>query len=266
MSHEMSEFAKSLLASGRADVDPDRQALESALLARLDEARSSGDAGGRPSPGGSLVRWLFGGVAIGTGVAARLFAQEAFVTQPSIGSPAQSVAQVAMASEAPAEPAPPEAPEPTATPETLVAVTPDSLPSAARSMDRPAQLSASDLLREANQLRAQSRWADASKKYEQVLRERADSPEAYPAMVALAKLCLDHLEDPQRALSLYDRTLKIAPGGSLAEEALWGRARALRALGRRDDERNALRSFLSKHPSSVLAGPAAARLKSLDAL
>ncbi len=263
MSHEMSEFAKSLLASGRADVDPDRQALECALLARLDEARSSGDAGGRPSPRGSLVRWLFAGVAIGTSVVAWLLAREEYVAQPTIGSPAQSVAQVAMVAETSSAP---EAPAPTSTPETLVAVTPDSLPSAAPSMDRPAHLSASDLLREANQLRAQSRWADAAKKYDQVVRERADSPEAYPAMVALAKLCLDHLEDPQRALSLYDRALKIAPDGSLAEEAGWGRTRALRALGRRDDERNALRAFLSNHPSSLLAGPAAARLKSLDAL
>jgi tetratricopeptide (TPR) repeat protein len=288
MSYESSDFAKRLLASGRADIDPEHLALKRSLLARLEAASSSAEAGPLAASGSkrAFLRWSIGGLAVGMSVLALLATRQEYSSSPNEPSgrseaSAQSGSGIAM-TDAVRETSPS-----TPTTEILVPVTPDALPSVAPSTNRastnrvptlvlpsaasptnhaPAPVLPSDLLREANQLRAQARWADAAKKYEQVLRHRVDSPEAYPATVALAKLDVDHLEDPRRALALYDRAMMIAPEGSLADEAAWGRTRALRALGRHDDERSALRSFLSRYPSSLLAGLAAERLKNLEAL
>jgi hypothetical protein len=45
----------------------------------------------------------------------------------------------------------------------------------------------------------------------------------------------------------------LVRGGPLAEEASFGRIRALRALGREDDVRAAVSAFLATYPDSALA-------------
>ena len=60
---------------------------------------------------------------------------------------------------------------------------------------------------------------------------------------------------PQAALAHFSRYR-----GPLAEEALLGRAQALAALGRSDEERSAWRELLDRFPKSVYAARARSRL------
>jgi hypothetical protein len=56
----------------------------------------------------------------------------------------------------------------------------------------------------------------------------------------------------------------MRPGGALDLEALDGLARARRALGDREGERDALRTLLSRHPASAAAARATTRLADLE--
>ena len=123
---------------------------------------------------------------------------------------------------------------------------------------------AEDLLRTANRLRADKQWSEATRTYEKVLERYGRSGQAYPAMVSAASLRLNRLSDPAGALRLYERALAARPTGALAEEALFGQARAYRDLGRTDDERSALRRFISNYPSSWRADDARQRLQELE--
>ena len=67
-----------------------------------------------------------------------------------------------------------------------------------------------------------------------------------------------------RALRHFTRYLRKRPSGTLAKEALYGKARALRALGRRQAEIKALKSFVRRYPSSIYADRARARLKRIE--
>ncbi len=73
------------------------------------------------------------------------------------------------------------------------------------------------------------------------------------------------MRDPAAALKWFQRYLAGEPTGALAEEARLGRAQALRASGLRDEERAAWDELLRRHPSSVHAGAARARLAALRA-
>ncbi|MDF2697258.1 MAG: hypothetical protein K0S65_5641 [Labilithrix sp.] len=116
-----------------------------------------------------------------------------------------------------------------------------------------------DLLREANRLRAQGRWADAAATYRKVIDLGPDSAEAYPADVALGNLELQQGR-AQAALTRYEHALRAHPSGALAEEARWGKARALRAAGRTAEEKAALVEFRTRHPESPLVPAATQRL------
>jgi len=117
----------------------------------------------------------------------------------------------------------------------------------------------SDLLREANRLRAQGRWHEAAATYRRVIHLGPDSAEAYPAAIALANLELQ-LGRPAAAIDYYEHVLASRPAGILSEEARWGKARALRAAGRHAEERAALEEFRARHPESPLAPAATQRL------
>lgn len=116
-----------------------------------------------------------------------------------------------------------------------------------------------DLLREANRLRAAGNWDEAAKTYQKVLDLGPGSPEAYPAEVALGNLDLQR-GHAASALARYEHALASQPGGALAEEARWGKARALRAAGRTTEERAALEEFRLRHPDSPLVPVASRRL------
>jgi hypothetical protein len=87
--------------------------------------------------------------------------------------------------------------------------------------------------------------------YEQLIERHPTSAAARTAMVSLGQLHLD-LDEPRPALKWFDRYL-AKPGGPLAEDAAYGRIRALGALGRTKAEREAVEAFLSSYPASSYA-------------
>lgn len=111
-----------------------------------------------------------------------------------------------------------------------------------------------DLLKAANQLRRQGRWADAERAYAQI-----PSP---VAALAAASLRLEHLNDPRGALRLYQSALRAS---SLSAEAELGIADCYRALGDRAAEIAALRRLTSAHPDALFHERALRRLQALEA-
>jgi hypothetical protein len=71
------------------------------------------------------------------------------------------------------------------------------------------------------------------------------------------------LQDPEAALGAFEQYL--ASGGALLQEASFGRIRALRALSRSFDERQAIADFLRRFPAGPLADSLRARERELDA-
>ncbi len=94
--------------------------------------------------------------------------------------------------------------------------------------------------------------------YEQLLRAHPTSREGTQGRVALAALLVD--TSPSRAASLYEDHLRAHPGSPDEEAAMVGRARALQRLGRRADERRQWEQLLARHPDSLHATAARARL------
>ena len=86
--------------------------------------------------------------------------------------------------------------------------------------------------------------------YEGLVDDHPSASSSKTAMVTLGQLYLDR-NKAKPALAWFDRYL--AKGGPLAEDAAYGRIRALRALGRGGDEKKATEAFLAKYPSSSYA-------------
>jgi len=122
---------------------------------------------------------------------------------------------------------------------------------------------ASVVLARAEQARAQRRFADATRLYDDLAARFPGSREEIVARVLHGQLLLDEMHDAPSALRWFERYLASEPAGALAEEARLGRAQALQLRGSRDDERAAWDELLRKHPASVHAGAARARLGAL---
>ncbi|MEM7153145.1 MAG: FecR domain-containing protein [Myxococcota bacterium] len=124
-----------------------------------------------------------------------------------------------------------------------------------------AALDAGQLMARAARARAAKRWRAAADDLSRVRRRFPDDPSACPARLAEAEIRLDHLHQGAKALSLFDAYLARC-GSALRPEARYGRARALRRMGKQGRERAALLEFTKAHPSSVHM--AAARLRLAD--
>jgi ferric-dicitrate binding protein FerR (iron transport regulator) len=96
--------------------------------------------------------------------------------------------------------------------------------------------------------------------YRKLERAFPNGPEAATVLVTVGKLELD-AGSAARALSSFDRYLER--GGPLAQEALAGRIRALRKLGRAREERAAIVQFLADYPSGFDASTLRKRLDAL---
>jgi ferric-dicitrate binding protein FerR (iron transport regulator) len=119
------------------------------------------------------------------------------------------------------------------------------------------------LLTRAQDLRGARDWDGAARVYRELIRRAPRSAEAASALVSLAQIELGKLGAPGKALRRFEAYLSGHPRGPLALEALYGKARALRALGRKADERAALERFLQRFPRALQAGEARRRLAAL---
>jgi hypothetical protein len=97
--------------------------------------------------------------------------------------------------------------------------------------------------------------------YRQLRRDHPTSPEALLATVPLGKLLLSR--DPSGSLLEFDVYLRSASAGALLPEALYGRARALEALGDAGRERQTWERLLAAFPDSAYAPIGRRRLAEL---
>lgn len=116
------------------------------------------------------------------------------------------------------------------------------------------------LLDQARTARQGGRYSDAAASYRELTRRHPGSAEAGAALLSLAELELTQLGNPTQALNLYGQYLQR--GGGLAQEAQYGRLRALRALGRDAEEQREIAAFLRKYPDSAYAATLKRRLSS----
>jgi tetratricopeptide (TPR) repeat protein len=108
------------------------------------------------------------------------------------------------------------------------------------------------LFTRANAARRRGNINQAAKLYLQLQAQYPQAAEAVLSSVLLARIELGHGAS-SAALKQFDQYLRFAPGGSLAQEALQGRAQALGQLGRRDDQAATYRELLRRFPESVYA-------------
>jgi TolA-binding protein len=183
----------------------------------------------------------------------------------TVRSPAAPPARVHVAPEV-VEMAPPEmAPREVAPPAPAEAPAP---PAAPAHLPRfhvplpPPRPTADELFAEANRARRAGDVPLALRRYAELRRAYPGSREELTSRVVVGDLLL--AEGPTRdALASFDSYLAASPKGTLAEEALVGRASALMRLGRRDDERDAWNRLLREHPDSVQGARARSRLSEL---
>ncbi len=166
-------------------------------------------------------------------------------TPPAPTSPAAVVAP------APASAIPP--PDPVEVPTRTAAPT-----SAAPRPPPPAN--ATELYRTANEARREGRTGEAIRSYQELQQRFPGSAEAHAARVSLGGLLL-RSGDAGAALAQFDAYLR--GGGRLEAEALFGRGRALEALGRAADEVDNWRTLVRRYPQSGYATHAQRRLDQL---
>jgi TolA-binding protein len=121
---------------------------------------------------------------------------------------------------------------------------------------------AASLFQGANDERRHGHLTTAISLYDELERRFPSSDEARTSHVSLGRLLLDRGLWGE-ALPQLDEYLAANPAGTLAPEALFGKARALDALGRRDDARRAWARLLASSPDGVYAAQARQRLDAL---
>ena len=123
--------------------------------------------------------------------------------------------------------------------------------------------SAAELLARANRARQLGQHGRAVRTYRRLQRRYPRSREAVVSRVSLGRVLLDYQRDARGALANFERYLRGAGDGVLAEEARLGRAVALERLGRRTSAREAWQDLLTRHPRSPQAARARRHLARL---
>jgi outer membrane protein assembly factor BamD (BamD/ComL family) len=97
--------------------------------------------------------------------------------------------------------------------------------------------------------------------YRTLERQYPEARQATLCRVLLGRILLmEEIGDPAGALAEFDAYLASSPDGTLVEEALEGRGRALERLGRANDADDAWRTLLRRFPSSIYGARARQRL------
>lgn len=156
---------------------------------------------------------------------------------------------------APKPAAPPAEPEPSVIVDEPVVTPPVRKPAPREDRSK----TASQMLAEARALANAGALARAVAAYDALRRAHPDSADANAANVSIGELQLRRGR-AREALRAFERYLER--GGALAEEARWGRVRALDALGRTDARNRAIDQFLAAHPHTVYAREAKAMKQS----
>lgn len=188
-------------------------------------------------------------------VAVRLSAAPAAQTKPVQSAPPRAhAARVARTKDVIAAPeAPVQAPSPEPVPER---------PRVRSGAVPKAQPSADELFVQARAAAMRGEHAAAAALYTTLEQRFAASDQAHVARVLLGRLYLERLGDARAALAQFDAYLK--QGGANRPEALLGRARALRKLGREREEIATLRELVDAYPDSLYVAPAEERLRSVE--
>ena len=122
--------------------------------------------------------------------------------------------------------------------------------------------SATALLAEAGRARGEGQLDRAASLYRRLQREFPGTPEALVSTVPLGRLLLDG-GSARAALGAFDGYLRGMPRGPLVAEALYGRGRALEALGDGVEERRTWERLVTDHAGSAYAPHARRRLAAL---
>lgn len=130
-----------------------------------------------------------------------------------------------------------------------------------RSID-DTRLSATALLAEAGRARGEGQLDRAASLYRRLQREFPGTPEALVSTVPLGRLLLDG-GSARAALAAFDGYLRGMPRGPLVAEALYGKGRALEALGDGVEERRTWDRLVTDHAGSAYAPHARRRLAAL---
>jgi len=168
--------------------------------------------------------------------------------------PQQSSAPVVLAPSPRSEPA---AVAPVAASPTPAAEQVEATRAAPKRTEKPA--SAADLFSSANAARRRGDTAGALALYGRLQTDYPTSDEAMLSHVLSARVRFGRGEYGQ-AIRQFDRYLERSPNGSLAEEALHGKATAFEQLGQIPQEQAVWRELLRRFPSSVYAVKARERL------
>lgn len=118
------------------------------------------------------------------------------------------------------------------------------------------------LLRQASDARREGDDERATRLYRRLQAEFPQSAEATVASVPIGGILLER-NSPRAALAAFDAYLGSSRGGSLIPEALYGRGRALAALGEAPEERRTWDRLLADFPDSAYAPLAKRRLAEL---
>jgi TolA-binding protein len=153
------------------------------------------------------------------------------------------------------------APEPAAPEPAAPEQPPVSQPAGVRHVSRP--LSATLLLQRATEARRRGDVAQAINLYRRLQQAFPTSSEAIFSAAPLGGLLLQR-GTPLPAMDQFDRYLRAAPTGVLVPEALYGRGRALQALGNVTEERRTWRRLVDAFPDSPYAPLARRRLADLQ--
>jgi hypothetical protein len=116
--------------------------------------------------------------------------------------------------------------------------------------------SATALLAEAGRARGEGQLDRAASLYRRLQREFPGTPEALVSTVPLGRLLLDG-GSARAALAAFDGYLRGMPRGPLVAEALYGKGRALEALGDGVEERRTWERLVTEHAGSAYAPPRA---------
>jgi TolA-binding protein len=119
---------------------------------------------------------------------------------------------------------------------------------------------AEELYRSANEARRGGQPAQAVARYRRLQRQFPGSGEARLSHVSLGRLLLQR-GSAAAALAQFDAYLAGGNGQRLAAEALFGRGRALQALGRRTEEVQNWSRLIGQYPDSAYADHANRRLE-----